>query len=153
MNSFPGAIIGAILGFISSFGFMAMNIKKSQRSQLFPIIAVITTVFGAVGGARIGFNLQRSDRITQSLGLDKMKQTHYKNGKSWESQSSWIDVQGKHHVVTTLKSANYSNATVSLYNGTLIFTHGTSASSINIARYHSDAKKSIIIKLKDLSDS
>lgn len=104
---------------------MAMNIKKTKRCDLFLIIAAITTVFGAIGGAGIGFNLQKSEQITKSLGLNKMKQTHHKNGKSWESQSSWIDVKGKHHVVTTLKSANYNNSTVSLYNETLICNHGT----------------------------
>ena len=146
MNSIVGSIIGAVLGLISSFGFMAMNIKKSQCSELFPIIAVITTVFGAVGGGRIGHNLEKSDKTARSLGLDNMKHTHYKVGRFWESQSTWNDVKGARHMVTTLKR---NNNKVSLYNGGIISTHGTSASSVNIARYHNEARNITFAKLKE----
>lgn len=146
MNLYSGAIIGALLGFMASFGFIERNIKKSQRPGLFPAITIITTAFCAVSGGRLGYSLGRSDKINRSLGLDKIKQSHYKVGRFWESQSTWIDIKGGRHMVTTLKR---NDETVSLYNGMLICVHGTSASSVNITKYHNEARNIAFRKLKE----
>jgi len=81
MNALSASIIGAILVIISYNGFMAINFKKSQWSELFPITKVITTIFGAVGDGRNGYNFEKSDKIARSLGLDNVKHTHYKVGR------------------------------------------------------------------------
>ncbi|TCC98961.1 hypothetical protein [Pedobacter psychroterrae] len=54
MNTVSGALIGEVLGFISAFGLIRTNAKKSQWGMLLPIIAPITTIIGAVSGGKIG---------------------------------------------------------------------------------------------------
>jgi len=39
MNTVSGALIGAVLGFISAFGLIRTNAKKSQWGMVFPIIS------------------------------------------------------------------------------------------------------------------
>lgn len=146
MSWIKGVIIGVILGFISSFAFISMNIKKRQRDSLFPVIATIMTLFGAVFGGRVGYNLERSDKISKALGLDKLQYSHIKVGRFWESKTIWIDVKGFKHSLRTSKASTNS---VSYYNGTLITNHGSSASSINISKYHEEARKIIFTRLRE----
>lgn len=145
MNILTGTVIGAILGFLLSLGYMTMNIKKSQRSTLFPIVAISLTLFGAVSGGSVGFKVQKSEKISKTLGLDKINYSHYKVGRFWECQSTWNELSGKRHNIRTFKN---NNNTVSYYNGGLICTHGSSASSVNISRYHIEAREAIFSRLR-----
>lgn len=93
--------------------------------------AIVGAIFGAAAGGKVGYNLERSDKFTRSLGLDKVSYRHYKIGRFWESQSTWNDIKGKRYVIKTFKN---TNNTGSYYNGALLCKHGTSASSINISK-------------------
>lgn len=146
MNTVSGALIGAVLGFISAFGLIRTNAKKSQWGMLLPIIAPITTIIGAVSGGKIGYNIERSIKIDRSLGIDRISYYHFKVGRFWQSESTWQDCKGGHHRLKTLKG---SQNTVSYFDGTLVSNHGTSASSVNITKYHDIARKETFNQLRE----
>lgn len=141
-----GIIIGALLGILGSIGYLNMNVKKSQRGTMFPIIAVALTVAGAIAGGRIGYNIDRSARIDRSLGLDAVLTNHIKTGRFWNSESSWTDCQGHNHILNTVKKdANV----ISVLDGKNLCSHGTSASSVNIQRYHKEIQNEVFKQIRN----
>ncbi|CAM4305142.1 hypothetical protein SAMN06265348_110277 [Pedobacter westerhofensis] len=146
MKGLQGIIIGAVVGFLSGIGYLNMNVKKSLWSVLFPVVTIITTGVGALAGGRISNNLQRSDKIDRALGIDKVYYTHYKVGRFWESKSTWHDCKGKLHTLKTFKAAQN---TVSYLNELKISDHGTSASTINVTKYHQAAKNESFARLRE----
>lgn len=141
-----GIIVGGILGFITGFGLLNMNVKRSQWSTFFPIVTSITTLAGAFAGGRIGYNLERSDKIDRALGLHDTKHVHFQVGKSWQSESTWKDIKGQSHRLRTVKD---TRSTASYFDGSLLINHGTSASSVNISKYHLEARNQAFKKLRD----
>ncbi|ATP58929.1 hypothetical protein CPT03_21890 [Pedobacter ginsengisoli] len=146
MNAISGAIIGAILGFLSGVGYLNMNVKKSQWLTMFPIVTSITTIVGACTGGKIGYNIERSEKINRALGLDKVHYIHFKVGRFWQSESTWQDCKGRTYKLKTLKG---NQASVSYLDGFLLCNHGTSASSVNISKYHAEAKEGVFKALRE----
>lgn len=141
-----GVVIGAILGILSSIGFLNMNVKKSQRETMFPIIAAILTVGGVIIGGRVGYNLDRAAKIDKSLGLDNVVTKHIKTGRFWHSESSWTDCKGNIHI---LKTSKQDVNVISVLDGKNLCSHGTSASSINVQRYHKHIQNEVFKQIRD----
>ena len=146
MNAVSGALIGALIGFISAFGFIRTNSKKSQWGMLIPIVTPIITIIGAISGGRIGYNIERSAKIDRSLGIDRVRYSHFKVGRFWHSESTWQDCKGGHHILKTLKG---SQNTVSYLDGTLVLNHGNSASSVNVTKFHDTARNEAFKRLRE----
>jgi hypothetical protein len=146
LNTTSGILIGGLLGFISAFGYLNMNVKKSQWSTTFPVVALITTVAGAFTGGKICYNYKRSRIIDQALGLDNIHYSHIKIGRNWESLSTWTDCKGNSHRLKTIKD---TRNTASYFDGGLLINHGTSASSVNISKYHNEARNEAFKKMRE----
>lgn len=142
---FNGILLGAVLGFISGLGFMSMNVKKSQRELTFPYLAVTTTIVGAAVGGRIGYRIKRDNDIERALGMDNVQLEHYKVGRYWESVSAWVDIEGDKYTIETRK---IDNAVYSTFNGGNFIEHGTSASSVNITKYHNSYRQLVFEEIK-----
>ncbi len=145
MNMVSGIFIGAVIGCGAGFGFLQLNVKMSQRHPLMLVIPAAGAVLGAAGGGRIGYQIDRALKIDRALGIDQIHHQHEKTGRFWSSRSVWRDCLGQDHVLLTAKGKQVSEST---YNDTLLMSHGHSASSVNITRFHKAALNELLKVLR-----
>jgi len=143
--AFIGLVIGLILGSVVGFGELTF-IKKSQREGIAAILVSVTAIIGGAIGAKLGYSVGRDEVKSDKLGLSKISDQAFKDGRFWVAVSKWVDPStGAEHILRTGRSN--IKVLVSDLDGEIIINHGLEgANKTNVFKCHNLAKTEVVRK-------
>jgi hypothetical protein len=144
-----GSSTGFLMGLMFSFLIGLAMFKatpKSTRSDYFPYLIGIGVIVSCTIGYQIGAGIDDQNYRDQCLGIDRITTKPVQNEEQWGVESYWKQYDGYEHRILTTK---LDGEMVTIYNQSVIATHGYASKSLSLTKIHEEVKNDIVGRLKE----
>jgi hypothetical protein len=143
--SSTGFLMGLMFSFLIGLAMFKAT-PKSTRSSFFPYGIGLGIIITCVVGYQIGAGVDDQNYRDQCLGIDKITTNTVRDEGELGIESYWESYDGFEHRVLTTKM---EGELVTIYNKSVIATHGYSSKSLSLTKIHDEVKNEIVERLKE----
>ena len=143
--SSSGFLFGLMFSFLIGLAMFKAT-PKSTRSDFFPYGIGIGILICCIVGYQIGAVKDNQNYRDECLGIDKITTQTIKENGELGVESYWKAYDGYEHRVLTTK---IEGELVTIYNQSVIATHGYASKSLSLTKIHEEVKQGIVERLRE----